>query len=530
MGGPVPASVFADLSDDELLGEVETIERISAWLAARSVSVVDELARRREGAAVVASGPDASSGARRLAVTGAREAVVDEVVLATGLGRRAVETRVDLARKDERHAATRQALAAGRLSWSRVLQVLDKTAAVDAHRMRGVVEAVLAPWQAPTEDGPGDEGGLAVPQSVFSWRLGRAVAAATTAAARHREAVDRRDLWSVISADADGSLTVTGDAARVAAATHRVESIVRRLRREGDARTLAHLRSDVALDLLQYGDLGEGLPAEAAAGYATFAGALPPARVDVTISAASLVGVSHEPGAITVGGRECHVPALMVRDIAYRAGSTWRRIVTDPATGYMADVSREGYAITGELRERVFARDRHSRVPGSMRPAALCDTDHDVDYAEGGASSESNASAKNRRGHNHKTTKRWSSRREPEVHGSITWTTGTGRSYVTTPSITATRPPPAMRTGARCGPSSPAARWSTQTSTTTPTPTTTGTAMTTTADAATTDAATTAVAVAAVAGTAVAWAAVVAAPAGASAAPSTLDPASLRTR
>ena len=68
-----------------------------------------------------------------------------------------------------------------------------------------------------------------------------------------------------------------------------------------------------------------------------------------------------------------------------------------------------------------------------MRPAALCDTDHDVDYAEGGASSESNASAKNRRGHNHKTTKRWSSRREPEVHGSITWTTGTGRSYVTTP-------------------------------------------------------------------------------------------------
>ncbi|GMA41447.1 HNH endonuclease signature motif containing protein [Mobilicoccus caccae] len=433
VGEPVTTAVFALLSDDELLGEVETIERITAWLAARSVSVVGELSRRRERDAVAALDGDASPRAQSLARVGAREAVVDEVVLATGLGQRAVQTRIDLARKDERHRWTREALAAGRLSWSRVLQVHDKTSAVDPHRMRGVLEQVLAPWQAPADDDPGDDGGLAVPQGVFSWRLGRAVAAATTSKQRHREAIDRRDLWAAITPDADGNLTVTGDAARIAAATGRVETIARRLRKEGDSRSLAHLRSDIALDLLQHGQLADSLPEGATAAYATFAGELPPARVDVTISAASLLGVSNEPGAIVLSGRETHLPARMVRDIAYRAGSTWRRIVTDPATGYMADVTRQGYAITGELRERVFARDRHSRVPGSTRPAALCDTDHDIDYADGGPTSESNASSKHRRGHNHKTHKRWTSRREPEVHGSITWTTGTGRNYTTTP-------------------------------------------------------------------------------------------------
>ena len=49
--------------------------------------------------------------------------------------------------------------------------------------------------------------------------------------------------------------------------------------------------------------------------------------------------------------------------------------------------------------------------PGSTRPAVFCDTDHDTDYAAGGPSSEANLSAKNRRGHNHKTHRRWKSER-----------------------------------------------------------------------------------------------------------------------
>ena len=46
---------------------------------------------------------------------------------------------------------------------------------------------------------------------------------------------------------------MTGEAGRVVAAMERVDDVARRLRGDGDARTLTQLRSDVALDLLLYG-------------------------------------------------------------------------------------------------------------------------------------------------------------------------------------------------------------------------------------------------------------------------------------
>ena len=71
-----------------------------------------------------------------------------------------------------------------------------------------------------------------------------------------------------------GSLTVTGEAGRVAAAMERVDDVARRLRGDGDARTLTQLRSDVALDLLLYGwvtcnqltDSGDSAPVAPGAG------------------------------------------------------------------------------------------------------------------------------------------------------------------------------------------------------------------------------------------------------------------------
>lgn len=483
VGEQVPGEVFSGLSDDELLDVIAADERLAAWVTAHSVAAVGELARRAEADAVTDLDVDASVRARNLALVGARESVVDEIALASGLGQRAVVTRIQVARGDRaRFGAVREALAAGQMSWSRVVQFTDRTANVDSQRVPGIAVKVLAPWAALAtgeNDPQKDAGGLAVPQAEFSQRLSRAVAAARTADRRRRDAVAQRDARAVLNPEGDGALTVTGDAARVAAATSRVDAIARRLRKEGDSRTLAQLRSDVALDLLQFGELsaaeaaaitgalnsadgseragsgnpvGHGSDADvdcAAAGtssrsatpglaavlapYATFGGQLPPARVDVSVSAATLLGISREPGTILCGSVEQWLSADQVRRIAYQAGSTWRRIVTDPATGYMADYSTKRYEVTGTLRERVFARDRYSRVPGSTRPAVFCDTDHDLDYAAGGPSSEANLSAKNRRGHNHKTHRRWKSEREPGVHGEITWTTPAGRTYSTRP-------------------------------------------------------------------------------------------------
>lgn len=501
VGEVVAGDVFAGCSDDELLEIVAADERLAAWITSHGVAAVGELARRAEEQALVELSPGAPARARNLALVGARESIVDEVALASGLGQRAVVTRVEVARGNpDRFRAVRTALAAGQMSWPRVVQFTDRTADVDSQRVQSIAAKVLEPWSI-LPDGQADAGGLAVPQSEFSRRLSRGVAAARTTAEQHRDAVARRDARVVLNPAGDGAFTVSGDAARVAAAASRVDKIARRLRKEGDSRTLAQLRSDVALDLLQHGqlsaadaaaitaaaatggdmdgarsggalgddpafcdaessgvsdsaaasasrgaldadadavraasgDAAERDLAEVLAPYATFGGQLPPARVDVSVSAATLLGLSREPGTILCGSVEQWLSADQVRRIAYQAGSTWRRIVTDPATGYMADYSTTRYAVTGQLRERVFARDRYSRVPGSTRPAVFCDTDHDTDYAAGGPSSEANLSAKNRRGHNHKTHRRWKSEREPGVHGAITWTTPAGRTYTTQP-------------------------------------------------------------------------------------------------
>ncbi|GMA39288.1 hypothetical protein [Mobilicoccus caccae] len=130
------------------------------------------------------------------------------------------------------------------------------------------------------------------------------------------------------------------------------------------------MRSDIGLDLLIDGQITpEGRP--------LFGGELPPAHVTVVVSAASLLGVNDAPGTVDLRGREEHLPAFAVRDLALSRGSVWRRLVTDPTTGMMTELSTERYEITGDLRERILARDRHSRVPGSMRPASRCDTDHE---------------------------------------------------------------------------------------------------------------------------------------------------------
>ncbi|WP_284302217.1 HNH endonuclease signature motif containing protein [Mobilicoccus caccae] len=134
-----------------------------------------------------------------------------------------------------------------------------------------------------------------------------------------------------------------------------------------------------------------------------------------------------------IAGRHEWISAAIVRDVAHAAGSTWRRLVTDPLTGHLLDLSTEAYEVPARLRRQVIARDQVSRVPGSTRPAGACDMDHDIDYADGGTTSEENISPKHRRGHNHKTRHTWHCDREPHPDGAITWTTPTGRRYTTTP-------------------------------------------------------------------------------------------------
>ncbi len=156
---------------------------------------------------------------------------------------------------------------------------------------------------------------------------------------------------------------------------------------------------------------------------------LPVAQVMITISAASLLGIDDEPGLVAGGTAGDYLHAVLIRDAAYAAGSTWWRLITDPKDGSLQDLSSKGYRPSPALARAVQARDGVCRAPGCCVPAAKCDLDHDTPWPAG-ATSYANLSAKHRRHHNHKTRRRWHTHRDGDT---ITWTTGTGRTYTSYP-------------------------------------------------------------------------------------------------
>jgi hypothetical protein len=166
----------------------------------------------------------------------------------------------------------------------------------------------------------------------------------------------------------------------------------------------------------------------AASWLAYLPGGLPPAELRIVISAAALLGLSEEPGTLADGEP---LAAHIVRDLAYAAGSTWRRLVTDPVTGEAIELTSTSYTPPPRLREAVQVRDGTCRAPDGAVPAERCDLDHDVPWDQGGATSAANLSAKSRRPHGHKTRGQWSTTQSPD--GTIVWTTGTGRQYTTYP-------------------------------------------------------------------------------------------------
>lgn len=253
----------------------------------------------------------------------------------------------------------------------------------------------------------------------FRRRLRQLVAANQPARAEQEERVSalaNRDAFGEFERDGTGTFTVRGSAERGCAATRRVDAIARRLRARGDVRTLAQLRSDVALDLLLYGwfDLDRSHPAPSrprskaigscsepftrvsgcsyspdgvvdcacAGDWAQrlesyrHVGEPPPAAVEVIVSLTTLLGV--DDGIAEIPG---HGFVSAARQMALAAGSMWARLVTDPTTGQAVEASTYRYRPGADTARQVRARDRTCRGPGCTVSAALCDLDHEQPWA-----------------------------------------------------------------------------------------------------------------------------------------------------
>ncbi|MEV6237057.1 DUF222 domain-containing protein [Lentzea sp. NPDC051838] len=190
----------------------------------------------------------------------------------------------------------------------------------------------------------------------------------------------------------------------------RVDTIARAVRNPKDPRTLDQIRADVVADLI----------------LATRDGASSvKTEVYVTISAATLMGLSEQPGELAGYGP---ISADLARELA--ADATWRRLLTDPVSGAPLEFGTSTYRPPAALRRFIWTRDRTCRFPGCMRPSHESDLDHTIPFPKG-PTSEANLGAFCRYHHRVKHRSTWEvAQKKP---GKFTFVSPAGKTYTREP-------------------------------------------------------------------------------------------------
>lgn len=405
-------------------------------VTARSMAVAagDELLARMEVAGVEQL---SSSQARRWRAT-AKSAVASELNAMSGWGIQNCHDRVGLALAPR--AIAERVIGGLRSGWNDSRAVLDywrKVRCFSVESARQVADRALGPMA----DGDGQP--VRPSRSEFTERLARAVVAVegaeVTARRRRHERLEDRDASATVDDDGLGTLVATGPAASVASAAMRVDAIARKARSAGDGRSLAQIRSDLALALLIYGSIpsasaepSEGVRPDEGVGPLVLAALdrhAAPISLEVVVPLSALVDSSSTEVAQVAGVGA--ISAEHARELAMTPGATIHRLVTDPLDGRCIERSAATYLPDAQMLAQIRAVDRSCRGPGCAREARHCQPDHEVQFAEGGATSESNLSLKHSFHHNNKTLGVWTSELHPDRR--VTWTTLFQQRYVTRP-------------------------------------------------------------------------------------------------
>ena len=447
------AGGLSGVDSEQALAVVEAVEVVKAWADAVALDATAVMVAEFESDfADIAPGPShltpPSTRLRRVFVRSCRSAAAREIQVATGLPITACQRRVWLsACEPERVGPVREAMRAGRVTLVRAIALTEATQDLDAFTAARIAARVLRPLSGP--DGVPLPGMAPLSQATFLARLHKQLVLAHgmvgEAERTYAQGVKSRYLKAEPNRDGTGSLLITGAGPRVAAACGRVDKIARRLRKGGDARTIAQLRADVATDLLLRG----WIPNDPTF---TKLGAPPTAMVDVIASLPTLLGVEH--GAAMIPGWGA-ISAAQARKLALAQGSIWRRVVTDPLTGRAIEASAGTYAVPAGMALQVKTRDGTCRAPGCEIPTEHTDLDHTLEWLQdrsssggaggptaenvdrptaegaGGPTAETNLVALHRGHHNLKTSGFWDS--DQQLDGTVVWTTATGRKVNTYP-------------------------------------------------------------------------------------------------
>jgi hypothetical protein len=255
--------------------------------------------------------------------------------------------------------------------------------------------------------------------------VARAVAAVAprTAEQRHEEARDERHVAFSPAPDAMAWLNIYGPAEDVTAIRNMVDAAADAAATAPDEeRTTDQLRFDVfaalawaSLDSGHLGGCEHGPRLGRRHGRA--------AAVEVTVPLSTLIDIDDTPGELDGYGP---ITAEVARRIA--AAGTWRRILTDPASGALLDYGQTRYTPPQDLIDHVIARDGSCRFPTCSQPARRCQIDHTIAAGTPGwSTSAANTGPLSAGCHNGKTHAGWQLT-QPEP-GQFHWRAPTGHTY-----------------------------------------------------------------------------------------------------
>ena len=273
-------------------------------------------------------------------------------------------------------------------------------------------------------------GCITVPQ--LQRRVRRAVLALDPAGAerRHQRAVAERQVEYRPGEDGMAALTAFLPAEEAQVVYTRLTAAARLFPAE-DCRTLDQQRADLFVDAVL-----SGLPLDA---LPQLQGRRP--AIQVTVSADTLLGLDDQPAHLTGYGP---ITAQTARRLAADESGTWRRLLTDPDTGALLDISPDRYRPPQRQRDYLNARDDTCAFPTCQQPGYRCEPDHIVPFAQGGRTRRDNLALTCRRHNRAKAGTGWRYRHNPD--SSYTWTTATGHTYTSPPNRRWTRrgvhPPP----------------------------------------------------------------------------------------
>jgi hypothetical protein len=185
-----------------------------------------------------------------------------------------------------------------------------------------------------------------------------------------------------------------------------------------DPRTMDQKRADLLVDAVLSGLPHSALP--------ELQGRRP--AIQVVVSADTLLELDDQPAHLNGYGP---ITAETARRLAADQSGTWRRLLTDPDTGQLLDISASQYRPSQRLRDYVSARDGVCTFPTCNQPGYRCEYEHIKPHGQGGATRRSNGALACKRHNLCKIGTGWSY--QSNADGSFTWTADTGHQRTSHP-------------------------------------------------------------------------------------------------